>query len=201
MTIIALNYYIHLILQSKQKFIIILFIYGLFYIMLKNTPLIECMTENNELPTIAEAKESVRPSEQVIALRRNIQAYAGSIASKLEEKDTIISSLKSEIEQITEDKYSLGYELNKQYEHHEELYNRIRTLRKKNDKLQEVFSNRIEELEREITSLNDELLEEISESNILANELSKEKNHVNDLLKTLARKEKIIKVLNKYNER
>lgn len=46
-----------------------------------------CMNDNSdwvEIPRIAEAKEPVRPSEQVIALRRNIQAYADSHASLLE---------------------------------------------------------------------------------------------------------------------
>lgn len=50
-----------------------------------------------DIPTIAESKSTEKPSHQVIALRRNIQAYAGTIASHLESRDQIIEESRQEI--------------------------------------------------------------------------------------------------------
>lgn len=58
-----------------------------------------CMNDNSSLvetPIVAEAKGPVKPSEQVIALRKNIQAFADSHVSLLEkirEKDQTIDEL------------------------------------------------------------------------------------------------------------
>lgn len=88
-----INYQIHLLLTSKHKILITFLVYLIFYITLKNTHLALCMTEGNDLPSIAEAKPITRPRveltnvEQLIS--RNIDSYIGDKALILSQQEEI----------------------------------------------------------------------------------------------------------------
>lgn len=92
---LKLNYFIHLILNSRYKLFINLFILLTIYIVLYGNNTVFCMNENtntSSLPEVAEAKTSNSETPDLI---KNIQAFAGSRASALEnviqEKDSIIA--------------------------------------------------------------------------------------------------------------
>lgn len=102
---INIQYYSHLILQSRYSFIIKLTILLVFYSILYSNKVIFCMNEATnsvEAPIVAEAKETVKPSHQIIGIRRNIQAYAGSLATHLESRDQIIEESRQEIVELTQ---------------------------------------------------------------------------------------------------
>lgn len=122
---LTLKYFAHLILHSRYKLFINLFVISIIYIFLYSDKVIYCMNTNpdiGEIPPVAEAKETHRPSHQVIALRRNIQAYAGTLASHLESRDQIIDEFQEEIRQLK----SLIFNQN----------NDIQTLKRDNETLQ-----------------------------------------------------------------
>ena len=110
---LTLQYYIHILLQSKYKFFIILFVYGVLYMTLKSTYLIECMTEDNGIPIIAEAKETNRPSHQVIALREEIKEFAGTQATLLEtieHQNLEIKQLRRDLRMLAKNYIRIDYE-------------------------------------------------------------------------------------------
>lgn len=142
-------YKVHLILQSKYKILVHLLIILVFYSILYSNKVIFCMndaTNSLEAPIIAEAKETVKPSHQTIGIRRNIQAYAGSLASHLESRDQIIEELQQETTQLKD----LIFNQN----------NDNQVLRSNNEALQsEIKSARTQNIEKDrtINSLNAEI--------------------------------------------
>src|SRR3546814_7075989 len=78
-----INYKIHLLLNNKYKIFINIFIYTIVYLLITNNQIAYCMTEGNEIPEIAEAKD--QPSHQVQALKKEIVDFAGTQIQLLEE--------------------------------------------------------------------------------------------------------------------
>lgn len=74
-----INYQIHLILQSRYKFLITIFIYFTIYITFYGQNISYCMTEGSDIPEIAETKTKSKVEltnlEQLI--HRNIDSYIG----------------------------------------------------------------------------------------------------------------------------
>ena len=63
-----------------------------------------CMTENSDLPIIAEAKEPARPSNQVIALRNEIIGYAKEqilFSEQIAEQKLAITTLTDNLHNLT----------------------------------------------------------------------------------------------------
>lgn len=104
-------------------------IYTFIYLSFYGNNIIYCMTENDISSTIAEAKEPIRPSQQVIALRRNIHAYAGSqiqLLETIEQQTAIIEEQKTEIIQLKKNLFDKGTLLDKlDREINGEVYNRV----------------------------------------------------------------------------
>lgn len=97
-----INYQIHILLNSKYKLIINLFIIFIIYISLSSN-INYCMNENSniiETPIIAEAKEEVRPSHQVLALKNEINAFIGpqlDLLEQIEKQTNEIKKLQEEL--------------------------------------------------------------------------------------------------------
>lgn len=102
----TLNYKIHLLISNKYYSIYKILFLLLIYLTIYNKDIVLCMNENTnivETPPVAEAKESVRPSHQVIALKKEITDYAGSqveLLEKIERRDIKIHKLKEKIERL-----------------------------------------------------------------------------------------------------
>lgn len=122
---LKLNYFIHLILNSRYKLFINLFILLTIYIVLYGNNTVFCMNDNSNLgsvPEIAEAKETIRPSQQLLAIKREIMTYAGSNAylfdrieeqtKLIEEQKDLITSLNQRIERLDTQNYNLQRDLN-----------------------------------------------------------------------------------------
>lgn len=132
MNYIKLNYYSHILLTSKYSFVIKLVIFLCIYLFFYSQQLIYCMANENDSgseisylcdfdhldivnsPTNAEAKEEVRPSHQVLAIKREIMTYAGGQAhliERVEEQARIIAEQKSTITEMQQHILSMETEL------------------------------------------------------------------------------------------
>lgn len=88
---LQLNYTTHLLLNSKYRLFINLAVIFIFYSLLYGNKIIFCMNDNTapiEAPIVAESKESVRPSHQILALKNNIINY-------LDPQDDLVKELTS----------------------------------------------------------------------------------------------------------
>lgn len=104
MLYIKINYFIHLLLNSKYRMLINLFIILMIYSLLYGNKFIYCMNENPdsvEVPPVAEAKESPRPSHQVLALKKEITDFAATQIPLLEQ----IAEQKKTIEALEDKLY------------------------------------------------------------------------------------------------
>ena len=103
-----LNYNIHLLLTSKYKIFINLFIIFVIYSFLYGNKIIYCMNDNInsvETPIMAEAKASARPSHQVQALMEEIRSYTGSqlhLLENIEQKEVLITRQEDRIKHLEE---------------------------------------------------------------------------------------------------
>lgn len=104
-----LNYIAHVLLSSKYRLVYYFTIIFLIYFTFYSDKIVYCMTNDNdngseisslcdfdhifdfgnpnivETPTVAEAKEPIRPSHQVIALANEIKSFAGTQIPLLEQ--------------------------------------------------------------------------------------------------------------------
>lgn len=80
---ILIQYKIHQLLTSKHRILITFIIYLIFYITIKNTHLVYCMTEGNEMPSIAETKTKV---EANINSKKEIDKELNCVISSMSEK-------------------------------------------------------------------------------------------------------------------
>ena len=128
-----IQYCVHLILNSKFRVYINLFIILCIYIILDDSKILYCMAEDNNTFTIVEANENLQPSHQVLALTNEIKSYAGSQANLLKQ----IQELNLLIERqnmLLEDKdntinYLLHDRIPTLIEQNQELENEIANLR------------------------------------------------------------------------
>lgn len=148
-----IKYYSHLILHCKHRILIHLFIIFTIYAMAYSTNYAFCMTENSDIPQIAEAKDIIRPSHQVLALKKEITDFAGNYITMLEEKNAIIDHLKERcktsselVESMYESYNFLDSEYSKALAENEQLYAQ---LKKQEEKLQmtEWLESRLKEVE------------------------------------------------------
>lgn len=96
-----IQYQIHKILNSEYKLLIAIFIYFIIYFSVNTSKIVYCMTENTDIPEIAEAKESIKLSQQGIALRQNILDYADSQIQLLETVDQQTTIIDQQTTRIT----------------------------------------------------------------------------------------------------
>ena len=102
-----IQYIFHLVIQSKYKIVINILVYTTIYLTINNEQIAFCMTENNDLgsiPAIAESKDVIRPSQQFLALKREIDSYAGAqlhLLEHVDEQARIIAEQKQTIEELT----------------------------------------------------------------------------------------------------
>lgn len=202
----TLKYQFHLILNSNNRILINLTIIFVFYLLIYGNKAVYCMNESTniiDIPQIAEIKSIIRPSSQALDLINEIKTYAESQTSLLdlvEEQKKEISSQKNLVKEL-----SIKYK--NVCEQNGKLGDRIHELKQSNVIYTKHFTYHTEKisklnsqifyLEREVYLLretNNTLLNDVS---TLTEQLQEEKNNVNRLLKTLARKEKIIKILNR----
>lgn len=104
---LKLNYYIHLLLVSNYRLLIHIAILVLVYFCIYDNKIGYCMNDNIntiETPIIAEAKDVInRPSQQLLAIKREILTYAGGQAhfiERLDEQARIIEEQKSTITEM-----------------------------------------------------------------------------------------------------
>lgn len=91
-----INYQMHKILYSKYKLFINLFIISLIYILFYGNNLVYCMTENTDIPEIAESKPKSKLTNLEQLIHRNIDSYIGDkalIVKQQEEIDTLQKEL------------------------------------------------------------------------------------------------------------
>lgn len=104
---LKLNYFIHLLLNSNYRLLIHISVLVLIYFCIYDTKIGCCMNNNInviETPIIAEAKDVInRPSQQLLAIKREIVTYAGGHAhfiERLDEQTRIIEEQKSVISEM-----------------------------------------------------------------------------------------------------
>lgn len=215
---LKLNYQIHLILNSKYRLLVHLVVIFFIYTMIYGGKFVLCMDDNSnwiEVPRVAESKEPVRPSEQIIALRRNIQAFADSRASLLEQinkKNQLIDELRGDKDflersnlELRRQNGALGHTIHDLRVQVAELRDEVSELKEISDnnynaykeqcKLNGRLGHSIGELRQEIsaTTIENETLYE--ENSSLKDQLQVERNRVDNLRRALAEKKKILKTI------
>jgi len=88
-----LNYYIHVLLQSKYKIFINLFLLIIIYSLLYSQQFIHCMNEGDLLPDVAEAKPAIRRRTNLShfeqSIIQNIDSFIGDKLFIQEQKNEI----------------------------------------------------------------------------------------------------------------
>lgn len=103
-----LNYYLHLLLHSKYKTIINFLLISSLYIILKNSPFVFCMTEGNEIPSIAETKTIVEANiESKKEIPKELNCAISSMSEKISEQRDEILNLKAKVRYLNAENQSL----------------------------------------------------------------------------------------------
>lgn len=98
-----INYRTHLLLNNKYKLFINITIYALIFLFIINTQKAYCMTEGYDVPVIAEAKEFQNPSQQSLAIKREIIEYAdlqAPLLKQIENQNNEITVLQDKIVEL-----------------------------------------------------------------------------------------------------
>ena len=117
-----IQYISHLLLNHKNRIIIHLFILSLMYLSFYSPKMVLCMMEDGYTPDIAESKSATK---EVPDLIKNIQAFAGSRATLIEEKDQLIKELKEQIIRLENEKKNIAINSALEYARDPELKEHI----------------------------------------------------------------------------
>lgn len=90
---IQLNYYVHLILNSKYRLLFTFLIYILIYFFVRSAHVSFCMNTDVSIPDISETR--ARPSHQVLAIRNEIANLAGQ-TEQIQQQTIAIETLTAE---------------------------------------------------------------------------------------------------------
>lgn len=144
-----LNYTIHLLISNRYYFIIKLLIFFCIYLSFYFPTISYCMTEGNDVPQVAESKEVYRPSHQILALKNEIERFAGTMADLTESN----KKLQNEVEVLGEIINMQKKMINFPFEERLEYKRQIRSLQTEIN----VLENRIHFKDETIDDLRKEL--------------------------------------------
>lgn len=95
---LKINYFSHLLLNSKYTVLIKLLYIIVLYFILKNDTLIFCMTEDNTIPTIAESKSILNSSlANKKEIPKEVNYAMSSMSEKIAEQREEIRELKAKV--------------------------------------------------------------------------------------------------------
>lgn len=167
---IKLQYFAHLILQSRYKLFINIFVISIIYIFIYNDKIVSCMNNNlniTDTPAQAESKVDIQTTPEAHALREEIKSFAGTTASLMEDKEKVISN-KNDVIRI-------------QKEHIAKLQAILRNKDSVNNELQLLKRHIIEEGAEDLLHLSQQLVAERQTIVNLNNEITELNKHIAEL--------------------
>lgn len=158
-----LQYFTHQLINSKYTLLINLFIIFVFYSLFYGTKLIYCMNDNPDpicTPVVAEAKEIHRPSQQLLAIKREIMTYAGAqtnFIERLDEQTRVIEDQKTTISDMQNEIVSLRKKLERNKLLEQEI-NELNYLKRDLEAQKNSINSDIDTIKRAITWVEEDLV-------------------------------------------